>query len=130
MTSTPTKDIRSFAILAGGFLTLLGLWPFLFSGDVPRYWLLAVAVCIVSLGLINPPMLGPVYRIWIKLGSILGFINTRIILSLGFFVIFTPLGVMMRLLGRDPLNRGYNPSLPSYRMPHAPRPEAHMEKQF
>lgn len=130
MKTTHKKDVRSFALLVGALLAIYSLWPLAISGLPPRYWPLAVAAIVITLGLVNPLILEPVYRIWMKIGSVLGFINTRIILALGFFAIFTPIGVVMRVLGRDPLCRKYDPNSLSYGIPNKPEKLAHMDKQF
>ncbi|MEI7441720.1 MAG: SxtJ family membrane protein, partial [bacterium] len=56
-----------------------------------------------------------VYRLWMKVGAILGFINTTIILTVVFFVIFTPASFILRLLGKDPMKRKYQAKTTSYR---------------
>ncbi|MDX1429866.1 MAG: SxtJ family membrane protein, partial [Rhodothermales bacterium] len=56
---------------------------------------------------------GP-HRVWMILAIIIGFVMTRVILAIVFFLIVTPKGVVMRLLGKDPLTKGPDPSLKSY----------------
>lgn len=66
------------------------------------YWLTAAGGFGFA-GLVWPRALGPLYEAWKKLGHVLGWINARIILSAVFFVFVTPTGIIMRLLGHDPL---------------------------
>jgi hypothetical protein len=66
-------------------------------------WL--VGGILVLLGLVVPSLLRPVQKVWMGLALILGWINTRIILGVLFYLVFTPIGVLMRFF-RDPLNRG------------------------
>ena len=64
------------------------------------------------------------------LGEALGWINTRIILGLVYYGLVTPMGVMMRLLGRDPMRRRFEPAANTYRVPRPTRPCGHMDRQF
>lgn len=70
------------------------------------------------------------YQGWLKIGHLLGWINTRIILAILFFVLITPLGKILRACGKDPLKKHYDPHLPSYRKIVIPPPINHMEKPF
>jgi hypothetical protein len=65
-----------------------------------------------------------------RVGGMLGFVNTRIILGIAFYLVFTPLGVLMRWFGRDPLGQHFDRKAASYRIPRAPRPGTHMRQQF
>ncbi len=60
-------------------------------------------------------MLAPVYKAWMKLGGILGFINTTIILTAVYFIIFTPVSLLFRIIGKDSMKRKYEPNSLSYR---------------
>jgi hypothetical protein len=64
------------------------------------------------------------------IGEILGWINTRILLGLIFYGIFTPLGLLMRLRGQDPMRRTLTPEADTYRVVRQPRPSSHMQHQF
>jgi len=125
-----TKDVRSFALFAGALVAVYSLWPAVFSGLSPRYGVFGLAVLIISIAVVRPLLFEPIFRIWMKIGGVLGFVNTRIILTLGFLAIFTPIGLVMRIFGRDPLARQYEPEASSYGMPYTPREFTHMEKQF
>jgi large-conductance mechanosensitive channel len=56
-----------------------------------------------------------VYRVWMRIGHMIGSVISRIILGVVFFLVVTPLGLMMRATGKDPMNRRFDASLPSYR---------------
>ncbi len=71
-------------------------------------WPLYPAVILVSMALIIPAALGPVYKIWMRFAEALGWVNTRIILSLIFFLIFFPFGIIMRMFN-DPMRRKFDP---------------------
>ena len=63
------------------------------------------SLLLAALAALAPVALGPVFRVWMALGRVLGWINTRVILGLVFYLLVTPIGVALRLTGRDPLNR-------------------------
>jgi len=124
------KQLRSFGLLVGGILTLIGLWPTLFRGEDPRLWVLIFAGFLMIPALLLPRSLGPVYRVWMAIGYILGWINTRLILGVLFYGLFTPMGLVMRLWGKDAMRRKLEGATDSYRVVRQPRPSSHMRHQF
>ena len=92
--------LRNFGFLFG--IVFLIAWgsPFL-KGRPPRGWALAVAVLFVVIALIAPGILGPLYRIWMRLGNGLGLMNSMIILFLVWWLIITPIGLLRRMFGGD-----------------------------
>jgi hypothetical protein len=117
MTATDRKQLREFAlVLAAATAVLFGLlFPWLGERLWPLWpWL--VAAVAVAWGLLLPDSLAPVYRGWMRLGHVLGWVNTRIILGVLFFAMILPVGLVMRLLGHDPLARRRNPDAASYRV--------------
>jgi hypothetical protein len=87
-------------------------------------------VALVILGLLWPRALSVVHRAWMAVGHALGWVNTRILLGIVFYGIVTPMGLVMRLAGRDPMRRGFDAMASSYRVPRAPRPSGHLTRQF
>ena len=94
------KDIRSFGITIGIILFIIsGL--LMYSGK-ESYQLIAIAASIfIGLGLILPVLLKPIYFVWMTFAAILGWVMTRVILSLVFYLIMTPIGLLTKLLGED-----------------------------
>lgn len=124
------KPLRSFGLIVGGIFTLMGLWPMLLHRDTPRVWTLTLGGLLMVQALLLPRTLGPIYRVWMIAGHWMGWVNTRILLALGFYVIVTPIGMAMRLLGKDPMRRKFNPDTDTYRIARASRPGSHMQRQF
>ncbi|MCI0620409.1 MAG: SxtJ family membrane protein [Acidobacteria bacterium] len=124
------KQLRSFGLLVGGVFAILGAWPALFRAANPRLWALLTAAALVVPAVVFPSVLQPLYRGWMFIGAMLGWINTRIILGFIFCVVFTPVGLLMRLFGRDTLNLKSKPTMDSYRVTREPRPGSHMKHQF
>lgn len=111
------KELRNFGLIMGGMIVLvLGLLiPWIWDFSLP-IWPFAVATGFVAVAVIYPKALAPVYKGWMKVGAVLGFINTRIILGLVFFVLILPMGLLMRIK-TDPMNRKFDPKAASYRKP-------------
>ena len=125
-----TKQVRSFGFMVGGIFAIIGLWPFI-HGQSPRFWALVVAGLLVIPAAVLPRSLKHVYRLWMVMGHILGEINSRIILSLMYWGIITPFGMVRRWLGGDdPLLRKVDRHAETYRKARDPRPATHMRRQF
>ena len=128
---TENKQLRSFGLIVGGIFGIIGIWPLIFRGEVPRFWAIGTAACLMLSGLVLPRCLSPIYRIWMALGQILGKINTRVILSLIFYGLFTPAAIFRRLVfSRDPLHCRFDPEKKSYRVLRKRRAKDHLARQF
>lgn len=122
---------RSFGLVFAAFFLLLALAP-LRKHQPVRLWGFGVAVVFLALALLLPGSLKPLNRVWMGLGRLLGRLTTPIVTAVLFYLIFTPVGWIMRMLGKDPLRIAYNPQAPSYwqeRRPPGP-PPADMANQF
>ena len=124
------RNLRSFGLLTGGIWAVIGVLPWVLRRDPVRLWAEALAVLLVGFGVVWPAALRYPYRGWMALGHALGWINSRILLSLVFYLVVTPMGFVMRLFGRDPMRRRFDRSAASYRIPREPRPGEHMRQQF
>ena len=125
-----SRELRNFALLLGAIVAaLFGLVPLL-RHHPARLWPWIAALALWSCGMLWPAALRPFYRWWTRLGQTLGWINTRVILTLLHAILVTPLGVAMRLLGRDPMARKFEPLRPSYRVTAKERPHKHMERPY
>ena len=130
--SAPTpKILREFAwIMAGMIAFLFGLLiPLLKGHGIPLLpW--AIAAVFVLLGLLAPRSLKPVYHLWLKIGHVLGWINSRIILTLIFALVVTPMALVMKLIKRDTMARQLEPQRITYRSPCRPRDISHLQKPY
>ena len=123
-------QLRRFGYLVGGIFGVIGLWPLVWRQENPRWWGLALTVILVVPALVAPRALAPLYRVWMALGEVLAWINTRIILGVVFYGVVTPIGLVMRLIGHDPMRRRFERVGDSYRVRCVPRPATHMMRQF
>jgi hypothetical protein len=124
------KQLRSFGLLVGGIFAIIGLWPLIWRGEGLRLWAMIATAVLVLPAVVYPTSLKLIYRGWMAVGEVLGWINTRIILSIIFYGVFTPVAIGMRMRGKDPMRRGWDPNLESYREVREPRPGTHMQRQF
>jgi len=129
-TKMSPKELRKFGLVTAGMLILFFdlLIPWIWGISRP-VWPLYPAVILVSMALIIPAALGPVYTIWMRFAEALGWVNTRIILGLIFFVIFFPFGMVMRMFN-DPMRRKFDPAADSYRVSSNPTKPENMERPF
>ena len=98
---------RSFGILFFIVFLIIGLWP-LYHSDPIRLWSIIVAVIFLILGLLNSRILSPFNKAWIKFGELLGKIIAPIVMLTVFFVILTPLSLVVRIFKKDLLKVKYS----------------------
>ena len=98
---------RSFGIVFFIVFLLIALYPLLKDNDL-RIWSLVISFIFLILGLINSKILTPLNRLWFKFGLLLGRFISPLIMGIIFFVVVTPIGIIMRLLKKDLLNLKYN----------------------
>ena len=98
---------RSFGIVFFAVFLIIATYPLIYSGDV-RIWSVIISFIFLILGLLNSKILTPLNKLWFKFGIFLGTIISPIIMAIIFFLVVTPIGLIMRLLGKDVLNLKYN----------------------
>jgi hypothetical protein len=129
-----TTDLRKFGFIMGTMFALIfgllvpwitdktsetwPIWPFIV---LAVFWALAIAV---------PEVLRPVNKIWLKFGGIMGWINTRIILGAMFFLLIFPIGLLLKIFGKDSMNRKLQKDADTYRRISTVRDRKHLEKPF
>ena len=117
--------------MIGGALAVIGAVP-LFGGADVRWWLLIVGLGVAAIGLFRPSLLAPLNRLWTRFSILLSRVTNPIVMGLMYFVVLTPTGLLMRLFGKDLLQRRFDPEATTYwieRDPPGPAPES-MEDQF
>ncbi len=125
-----TSD-RTFGYTLAAVLALIGLFPLL-HGRTVRWWALGIGAAFLVAAAANASALGPLNRVWIRLGALLNRIVSPIVSALVFYVAVTPIALMMRLSGKDPLRLRLDPKADSYwlhRNPPGPEPGT-MVNQF
>lgn len=130
LTNAEKRQLRSFGLIVGGIFALIGIWPIVIHGAEPRWWSVVLAGALICPALVYPKSLFWPYKGWMALGHVLGWINTRIILGLVFYGVVTPIGIVRRWLGKDPMGKRLRPDLESYRVVRQSRPASHLKRQY
>ena len=113
----PNGADRSFGLLLAVVLALAGFWPWVAARSLiamPNGWALAGAAAALAAALLRPGLLGPATRAWLFLGRLLHRVFSPLAMGIIFFLVVTPLALAMRLTGRDPMRRRFEPAMPSY----------------
>lgn len=130
MNAPPPSD-RKFGLLFAGVFLLLGLMPLVVSRHVVVWPWVAGGLFLVA-SLACPALLGPLNRLWMKFGELMHGIVSPMVLGLMFFLVITPIGLLMRVLGKRPIPAGFDREAQSYwikRDPAAPA-SGSMRNQF
>ena len=104
---------KSFGILFFIVFLGFGLWPITYE-DTPNIYLLIISIIFLILGLINSKLLSPLNSIWIKFGELLGKIIAPIVMAIVFFIILTPISLIVRLFGKDLLGLKFTKKIKTY----------------
>ena len=94
---------RSFGIVFFIVFLLIALYPLIYSEEI-RIWSVIISIIFLVLGLLKSKILTPLNKLWFKFGILLGKVISPLIMGIIFFLVVTPIGLIMRLLGKDLLN--------------------------
>ena len=119
---------RNFGIVFFVVFLIISFYPLTYNGNITK-WSLVISIIFLILGLVNSKILTPLNRLWFKFGIFLGRIISPIIMALIFFLVVTPIGLIMRLLRKDLLNLKYNKKNKSYWI-EKNGPKSKMKNQF
>lgn len=107
MNDVKISSNKSFGIVFSVVFFIIAIFPIL-NNDNIRVWSLVISLIFLVLGLINSKLLSPLNKIWFKFGLILSKVVSPIIMGIIFFLVVTPIGILMRILKKDLLNLKYN----------------------
>ena len=119
---------RNFGLVFFVFFLIIGLWPLLGTNEI-RYWSIFFSIIFFLLGITNSKLLNPLNKIWFNFGILLGKMISPLIMGIIFFLIITPIGVIMRVFGKDILSLKYNKKNKSYWI-EKNGPKSKMKNQF
>jgi len=125
------KGLREFGLIGGAIVAILfGLiLPVFRHHSLPVLpWIIGVFFWIWAI--VAPKTLNFVYQIWMRIGLALGWIQTRLILGMVFYVIICPMALIKRLLNRDSMTRSFEPNLSSYALTSKIKTKESMERPF
>ena len=132
MPGASSSELRRFGLTVGGMFLLLGSLSRWRGHIYPPAVLWVAGVLLVTPALVAPAVLEPARRGWMRFGMAVGEVNARIILTVMFFLVIAPLGLVLRAFVRDPLDRSLKDGKGSnwIRRPAAPVDPARYEQQF
>ena len=98
---------KSFGIVFFIVFFIISIYPLLSHNEI-RLWSLIISIIFLVLGLLNSKLLTPLNKVWFKFGILLGKIVSPLIMGIIFFLVVTPIGILMRILKKDLLNLKFN----------------------
>jgi hypothetical protein len=122
---------RAFGLVFAVVFLIIAGWPVI-SGETPRWWAGVLAAIFGVIALLRPAMLAGLNRQWLKLGILIGRAVSPVVLGVLFYSFMTPLGILLRISGKDPLRLRRDEKSDSYwilRKPPGPPPDS-MTNQF
>jgi hypothetical protein len=126
------RDLNLLALLFLFIPGVIGCYLAFWKGSWNGYvWITAGLT--LGLSRVIPPLFRAIYRLWLGFSVVLGYFISRIILTIVFFIVLTPTGLIMRIFGKDPMERKLDPAAPSYWRPKEQLDETSIEryeKQF
>ena len=119
---------RSFGLVFFIVFLIVALWPLKYEEDI-RLWSLALSIIFFILGILNSKLLTPLNKQWFKFGIFLGAIVSPVVMGIVYFLVVTPIGLFMRLLGKDLLKTNKVKSTSTYWIKRD-KQQSTMKKQF
>jgi len=119
---------RSFGLLFFIIFLAISLWPIKSGGDL-RLWSFILSLVFLILGITNSKLLAPLNKLWFKIGIILGNFISPVVMGVVFFLVVTPTGIIVRILGKDLLKTNKNKNISTYWI-NRDKKNSTMRKQF
>ena len=104
---------KSFGIVFFVIFLVVALWPLINEGEI-RIWSIVISIIFLFLGLINSKILTPLNKLWFRFGILLGSVFSPIVMGIIYFGVITPIGFLMKLIGKDILNLKQNKKSSTY----------------
>ena len=108
-----TTQNRSFGLLFFIVFLAFAFWLLIKKGEINLY-LISISLIFLILGLLNSKILTPLNKSWIKFGELLGRIIAPIVMGIVYFIILTPISLLVRLFGKDLIGMKFNKNLKTY----------------
>jgi hypothetical protein len=122
---------RAFGFVFAAVFLIIAAFPLLHAG-APRWWSVGVAAAFALVAIVKPVLLAGANKLWMKFGLLLAKVVSPIALGILFYLVFMPIGLLMRVSGKDPLRLKFDPAAKSYWIPREPPgpPPTSMTNQF
>ena len=121
-------DLKVFAFIWAGIFMAAGVLPLLKGGEI-RIWAVAVSLFFVAISIIKPELLTRFYQLWTKFGGFMGGIISKVMMFILYFGLFAPVSFVLKLLGKDLLDKKIDKSQKSYWIERETQPQS-MKHQF
>ena len=125
---TKISSNRSFGLVFFTVFLIISIWPLMYENPI-RVWSLLISIIFLILGLANSKILTPLNQLWFKFGMLLGSIISPIVMVVIFFILITPIGLFMKIMNKDLLNKKYDKKKITYWIKYN-KPTGTMKKQF
>ena len=119
---------RNFGLVFFLVFLIVALWPLKYEEDI-RFWSLSLSIIFFILGILNSKLLAPLNKLWFKFGIFLGSIVSPVVMGLVYFLVVVPVGIFMRLLGKDLLKKNKIKNASTYWIKRN-KEQSRMKKQF
>ncbi len=107
------ENNKGFGLLFFIVFLIISLWPLL-KGENPRVYFFPIAFLFLILGIMNSKVLTPLNKIWIKFGELLGMIIAPIVMGIVYFIVLTPISLLIKFLRKDLLNLKFSNKVKTY----------------
>ena len=107
---------KSFGLVFAALFLGVGVWPLVSNNEI-RWWAIGASGLLVCLALLLPSALTHPNRLWMKLGLVLGRVTSTVALTILFFLVVTPTGILLKLFGKDPMKLRFDTTAKSYWIP-------------
>jgi hypothetical protein len=123
---------RSFGVTLAVVFAVVGFWPLVFRSETPHWWALVISLAFLTTAFVAPRLLVPLNVLWFKLGLLLHHIVNPIVMALIYYGAFVPMGLVLKMAGKDLLRLSWDPAAESYWLVRDPPGPAAgtMTKQF
>ena len=111
---TGEKALRSFGRTVGIVFLILGAWSAWRARNAAAAVFFAAALFLLFFGAVRPSVLTPVYKAWMTMAFMMGWVMTRVILTALFTLVITPIGLLLRIMGKDLLDRRFREKKDTY----------------
>ena len=108
-----TSSNKNFGLVFFIVFLILGFWPIKNGGEI-RIWLVVISLIFLVSGMMKSKLLTPLNQLWFKFGMILGAIAAPIVMGAVFFLVVTPIGIVMKLMGKDLINKKHDKKKETY----------------
>ena len=115
------RELNWFGLLMALFFAIVGailLWQFDAQATAFVLWIVAAALTILYY--VIPPIRRPMYLAWMYAAFPLGWVISHVLMAVIYYLVFTPTGLIMRIVGYDPMHRKFDPDAPTYWVEHKP----------